>query len=290
MNKPKLSRTLKSCILEMLKSPLLDKNRFKKNDFEICDFSTGILLPVVTVIEDEIQHVHTKDDIRNLVISNVEKETGFKHNKNSDVIINAVFEYKNDQKEVKHIFGLIGENKKKNFSKNDVHRNENGILINMEKIIAFLNERKIADIEIKWEITRNPIYLTGNYIKTIRNISHSKGFVGDLKVATSIEEICSNDFVKFTESEKYSFSSLGREDVDVKMLGEGRPFLIELKNSKKDVSKFQKKILDNLCNKINKKWKNQVQISKFRLASQKDIDQVKKNICKSKIYSFLNTS
>jgi len=42
----------------------------------------------------------------------------------------------------------------------------------------------------------------------------------------------------------YSFSSGGREDIDVRMLGNGRPFVVELHNPRKaisgikDISKF----------------------------------------------------
>ena len=50
------------------------------------------------------------------------------------------------------------------------------------------------------------------------------------------------------KADKYNFSSSGREDVDVKMLGDGRPFIVELINPRistipsQDIKKLQKLI------------------------------------------------
>ncbi|OII73253.1 pseudouridylate synthase [Cryptosporidium ubiquitum] len=68
------------------------------------------------------------------------------------------------------------------------------------------------------------VYLLGRYIKLSRRISQSKwGFSDQDKnkiiVDTSIEEILSNSLKELIHFEKFIFSSSGREDVDVRMLG-----------------------------------------------------------------------
>jgi len=42
--------------------------------------------------------------------------------------------------------------------------------------------------------------------------------------------------VKIVEGSGYSFSSGGREDIDVWMLGNGRPFVVEIQNPWKAIS------------------------------------------------------
>lgn len=55
---------------------------------------------------------------------------------------------------------------------------------------------------------------------------------------TSLEEIVATPFIERSGAEKGILTSSGREDVDVRTLGNGRPFLIELVK----VSFFIKKI------------------------------------------------
>lgn len=42
--------------------------------------------------------------------------------------------------------------------------------------------------------------------------------------------------IEIVQATHFSFSSGGREDIDVWMLGNGRPFLIELHNPKRSIS------------------------------------------------------
>ncbi|KAH8584425.1 pseudouridylate synthase [Cryptosporidium sp. chipmunk genotype I] len=68
------------------------------------------------------------------------------------------------------------------------------------------------------------VYLLGRYIKFSRRISQSKWGFSDsdknkITVDTSIEEILSNSLKELIHFGKFTFSSSGREDVDVRMLG-----------------------------------------------------------------------
>ena len=76
-----------------------------------------------------------------------------------------------------------------------------------------------------------PVLLAGRYRKLARRISQSVWVTRSLvkKYPYSVEEAF------FTLAEKYSASTAvlhaaGREDADVRMLGTGRPFVVELKN------------------------------------------------------------
>ena len=53
---------------------------------------------------------------------------------------------------------------------------------------------------------------------------------------TSVEEIILEEISKTFRFDQAKFSSSGREDVDVRMLGTGRPFLFEIANPRKTKS------------------------------------------------------
>ncbi|KAL0535238.1 hypothetical protein IC582_020758 [Cucumis melo] len=48
----------------------------------------------------------------------------------------------------------------------------------------------------------------------------------------SVEEILGNNILPFCGGDSYKFHAAGREDVDVRMLASGRPFLLEIQNAR----------------------------------------------------------
>lgn len=73
------------------------------------------------------------------------------------------------------------------------------------------------------------IYVAGRYRKHERHISNSPWFIGGRKlVEHSVEELISNVVEPFFGAKSHKFSSAGREDADVLMLNDGRPFYLEL--------------------------------------------------------------
>ena len=89
---------------------------------------------------------------------------------------------------------------------------------------------------------RESVFLLGKYKKSARDIAQSKWFVdSDFVVKSSVEEVAEEwlrrEFFDATISRKSSLSpttatlsSSGREDVDVRMLGNGRDFCMEISN------------------------------------------------------------
>lgn len=62
----------------------------------------------------------------------------------------------------------------------------------------------------------------------------------------SVEELISDIVLKETNGYEAKFHGAGREDIDVRMLGEGRPFVLEIKEPK-----FRKLDLDSIAKKVN---------------------------------------
>ena len=74
------------------------------------------------------------------------------------------------------------------------------------------------------------IYLAGRYAKLQRNIAQSPWIDPSLpSVSGYIDAIVAKHF----QAAGCKFCSAGREDIDVRMLGDGRPFLLEICNPKR---------------------------------------------------------
>ena len=98
---------------------------------------------------------------------------------------------------------------------------------------------------IKVRLQINPIFIEGRYRKLIRGIPQTKwpctkckgkgceecNFTGK-QYPESVEELLSETVLKHTNGYEAKFHGAGREDIDVRMLGTGRPFVLEIKEPK----------------------------------------------------------
>ncbi|KAH8263327.1 hypothetical protein KR044_007369 [Drosophila immigrans] len=85
------------------------------------------------------------------------------------------------------------------------------------------------------ELTGPLVCVAGRYRKLSRELSHTPWVLNGKRImADSIEEIIiRNVGPHFSETpEKITFMSSGREDVDVRCLGKGRPFVLEIPNAR----------------------------------------------------------
>ena len=114
----------------------------------------------------------------------------------------------------------------------------------------------------KIRIQINPIFIEGKYNKFKRGIpqtkwpcTHCKGrgceacnFTGK-QYSESVEELLSEHILEVTRGYQAKFHGAGREDLDVLMLGEGRPFILEIKEPR--IRKIDLPYLEEKINKIN---------------------------------------
>ncbi len=79
-----------------------------------------------------------------------------------------------------------------------------------------------------------PVLLKGVYWKKARNISHTIWATRDgRRYPYSLEEFFTEKLVPIFEAERIVLHAAGREDVDARMLGTGRPVVVEVKVPKK---------------------------------------------------------
>ncbi|KAG6551351.1 hypothetical protein Mapa_007137 [Marchantia paleacea] len=88
--------------------------------------------------------------------------------------------------------------------------------------------------EIAAVIWRNPVFVGGRYLKFSRNVSQSRWLIEEERMGEgSVQEIIGDVVMPFYKADNYKFHAAGREDIDVRMLGTGRPFIIELLNARR---------------------------------------------------------
>lgn len=133
------------------------------------------------------------------------------------------------------------------------------------------------------ELILKSIFIAGRYNKLIRGIPQTRwickncqgkgceicNFSGK-KYETSVEELINPEFIKETHASDSKFHGAGREDIDARMLGTGRPFILELKNPQirtLDLDKIEKKI-----NQINA---GKIRICDLRSSNKKEVISIK---------------
>ncbi|KAJ9578251.1 hypothetical protein L9F63_005521 [Diploptera punctata] len=99
--------------------------------------------------------------------------------------------------------------------------------------------------------SHNSIFIAGRYNKFSRMLSQTPWVIdGERRMESSVQEIICESLQTVSRSEGVKFSASGREDVDVRTLGRGRPFVCELVNPHR--MKFTFEQVQNLQTNINK--------------------------------------
>jgi tRNA pseudouridine synthase 10 len=141
----------------------------------------------------------------------------------------------------------------------------------------------------------NPLFISGRYRKLTRGIPQSKWFCSNCRgkgcekcnwtgkmYQESVQEIIEEPFLKASEGLKSSFHASGREDIDARMLGSGRPFVIE-------ITRPRKRFLDleRLEEEVNLRGKSKVEVSNLKLADKDVVRRLKRGESTQKEYRVL---
>ncbi len=134
-----------------------------------------------------------------------------------------------------------------------------------------------------------PIVIAGRYLKYERNIPqtswacrHCKGIGCEAcnwtgkEYGTSIEDLLINIILPYFEGERAILHAGGREDVDVRVLGSGRPFALEIITPKKrnvDLEKVEKD--------LNEKYEGVIEVKGLRYVDKSYIGKVKSEMEKA---------
>ena len=152
----------------------------------------------------------------------------------------------------------------------------------------------VQPLEDSVRLQVNPVFVAGRYRKLVRGIPQAKwvctrcggrgcprcNWTGKL-YPTSVSELITEPMIEAFEAEEAAFHAAGREDVDARMLGAGRPFVVELKRPRK-----RSVDLAALEEEINKRAEGMVSVSGLRYADRALVRRIKSEPAE-KIYEVL---
>ncbi|KAM5318642.1 tRNA pseudouridine synthase Pus10 isoform 1-T1 [Glossophaga mutica] len=167
------------------------------------------------------------------------------------------------------------------------------------------NSPKTVCTVLEIECAHGAVFVAGRYNKYSRNLPQTPWIIdGERKLESSVEELISDHLLTVFKAESFNFSSSGREDVDVRTLGNarmltpstrfcftagcvlpGRPFAIELVNPHR--VHFTSQEIKELQQKINQS-SNKIQVRDLQLVTREAIGHMKEGEEeKTKTYSAL---
>lgn len=131
---------------------------------------------------------------------------------------------------------------------------------------------------VKCSITGPTIFVAGRYRKLSRALSQTPWVLqGRRKMEDSIQEIIARNIAPYFEVDpiaqesKINFMASGREDCDVRCLGKGRPFVLEINDSRK--STLPVNVAAEMQNKIELSEK--VSVQHLQLVKREELVHIK---------------
>ena len=158
--------------------------------------------------------------------------------------------------------------------------------------ISFVKERPdlmilVDGLTLKVDVDVRPVFLYGRYRKLIRALPQTRWPCRACRGRSGGCESCNNTGLQYLESvqdligepirlalaaEDTSFHGMGREDIDVRCLGQGRPFVIEIKKPGTRVVD-----LEEIQNIVNLNAKEKVEINSLRWSNRSEVVKVKES-------------
>ena len=138
----------------------------------------------------------------------------------------------------------------------------------------------------------NPLFVAGRYRKLVRGVPQSRWLCRECggkgcescdwtgrRYKESVEELVGIPIMKEAEGKGIALHGSGREDVDARMLGTGRPFALEVKEPRKRFLDLRR-----LAQVINKDAKGKVEVRKLRFTDRNMVRRLKKAEASEKVY------
>jgi tRNA pseudouridine synthase 10 len=137
-----------------------------------------------------------------------------------------------------------------------------------------------------------PLFIAGRYRKLVRGIPQSRWVCTNCNgkgcphcnwkgkmYSESVEELIGAPLLKMTGGTDTRFHAAGREDVDARVLGPGRPFIIEVKKPKKRTISLKR-----LEKKIAQTAEGKAEVSDLKMSSKEELRKIKAGENAEKVY------
>lgn len=147
------------------------------------------------------------------------------------------------------------------------------------------------------EVNIRPLFIYGRYRKLVRGIPQTRwlcrkcrgsgcevcGFTGK-RYETSVEEIICIPLMEMTMGQDFALHGMGREDVDVRVVGNGRPFVAEITSPRRrniDMEVVERQINSDFRNR------GRVEVLAMRPACRDDVRRIKEARCDKEYLAFV---
>ncbi|GLT31318.1 hypothetical protein SLA2020_060610 [Shorea laevis] len=103
----------------------------------------------------------------------------------------------------------------------------------ISECLGFSIEKVNDPCHLELQCYRTPIYLVSRYLKYSRNVSQTCRMIDEERMGeASVDEIIGSNILPMSKRDNDKFRAAGREDIDVRMLDSGRPFIVEIQNAR----------------------------------------------------------
>ncbi len=159
--------------------------------------------------------------------------------------------------------------------KNELNRE---VIRKVERTLQKKPEMKRPDVLFIYDAVRkqvsmqiNSVFLKSSYKKLVGGIAQTKwrGIDGE-NTTPSVEKMLEEILLPAYKGRGLKFHGAGREDVDVKMLGKGRRFIVEILEPK-----IRNVDLEKLRSEFNRRFGNMVEIAEFLYATHSEVPRLK---------------
>ena len=280
---------------ESLERVLLEiQEKFHKAAYKVSSFSLSITLPASLLLRQlvlALYHdtptwkINLKETLKSKMKLDLSSRLGLEHQAQSPFTIAVTFNHEETAEECNFLPKLFPQDFKVSKGGHGKER-----LVTVTNIQKVLNKLTIEECkahnywpplavgsEMKCAVvgfSHDSIFIGGRYNKYSRELSQTPWVVdGKKKTQLSIQEIVGEPFLKKSLATKIKFSSSGREDADVRMLGTGRPFVIELLDPKYPAL-TEEQIL-SIGQGINTAFGNLISVNLLQQVDKKDCDILK---------------
>ncbi|XP_059484794.1 tRNA pseudouridine synthase Pus10 [Neocloeon triangulifer] len=204
-----------------------------------------------------------------------------------DFLININVEYTNDKKECSALQEVHSE---KFEERKKQKRKFHGQLYTRQGVEGMLNSTTKEEFLSKFDCpptsphesafyngvqcSHNAIFIAGRYNKFSRFLSQTPWLVeGERRMDGSVQELISTALETVCSSRNSKFVASGREDVDVRTLGRGRPFAVELPDPRKTF--LNPRELLSLQKEINKGGVGLIHVRDLQRIAKEEMNQLK---------------
>jgi tRNA pseudouridine synthase 10 len=168
----------------------------------------------------------------------------------------------------------------------------------MEKTMKKVDLRRpdilviVNPLKEKIRLIINSLFISGRYRKMVRGIPQSRwfcsecggkgcqrcGWTGKL-YSDSVEELITGPLLEMTKGLRVKLHASGREDLDVRTLGSGRPFVAEVMKPQ------ERKIdLEKLRRDINQRSEGKIEVNGLTFSSKDAVKTIKRSEKSAKVY------